>query len=175
MVRWLLEAHSALRPLGGGKPGFRPPRSTGENPGRTHLVCDKGTPRRWCKLQGFRMPEFEAPAAVDDASPTGPRQRPKAGLCTETRGLAKSSKRKGQTQSTDGMAYGFKATEKKKRADLAKQAPVISTPPQRPCAACPPSTADATRCALPGRPLPPDRRACSRCCLRPAGGTPTPL
>ena len=81
------------------------------------------------------MPESEAPAApqhrqddsalLDDVSPTGPRQRPKAGLCTETRGLAKSSKRKGQPQSTDGMAYGFKPTEKKKRTDLAKQAPVI--------------------------------------------------
>ena len=67
-------------------------------------------------------------AAVDDASPTGPRQRSKAGLCTETRGPATSSKRKGQTQSTDGMAYGGKATKKEKRADVAKQAQDVLYP-----------------------------------------------
>ena len=87
-----------------------------------------------------RMLEVEASsnlacgAAVDDASPTGgPRQRPKAGQCTETRGPPTSSKRKGQTQSTtNGMAFGGKATQKKKRADVAKQAPVIPTP-STPC------------------------------------------
>ena len=45
-----------------------------------------------------RMLEVEASsnlacaAAVDDASPIGPQQRPKEGLCTETRGSLTSSK-----------------------------------------------------------------------------------
>ena len=70
----------------------------------------------------------------DDASPTGPRKRPKAGLCTETREANPigAPRRAGEFQSSNGMAYGGKATQKKKRADVAKQAPVIPTP-STPC------------------------------------------
>ena len=43
---------------------------------------------------------------VDDASPTGPRQRPKVGLCTETRGLATGWRRAGKGR---GRANGSAA------------------------------------------------------------------
>jgi hypothetical protein len=58
-----------------------------------------------CVRQHHSTGDSQDDSAVDDASPTGPRQRPKVGLCTETRGLAMGwkTKRKGQRQCSSGQ------------------------------------------------------------------------